>query len=175
MRRNVVLLATTITACSGGGACGTPAGPSPSAPAASVEANNARHAEATDAASAIGDHVGDTPAPATPLGRPRTENDDGAKVTVTVGQELVVVLPSNPTTGFMWSVTTAPAELGTPKSEILPPSSGADGAPTRQRFTWVPRAALPSGEHPLVLEYKRSFEQGTPALKTFRLSLRSSS
>ncbi len=168
MHRRVFLFATTVTACSGG-ACG--AAPAPTTPIATADASANLGADAGGMPNS-GATVAEAAAPAAPLPRPRTDSDNGAAVVLSAGQPLEIILTSNPTTGYTWSVIRAPAALGTPKMEMLPPSSSADGAPARQRFTWTLGGALPPGDHALVLEYSRSFERDKPPLKTYRLTLR---
>ena len=46
-----------------------------------------------------------------------TEKDDGKTVTVTEGQNLVVKLQSNPTTGYKWKVVSTDRTFGYPADE----------------------------------------------------------
>jgi predicted secreted protein len=99
------------------------------------------------------------------------ESSDGKTIDVARGQTLVLMLAANPTTGFDWTVVKAPPGLGEPVMGYI---SGGDalGAPGKRRISFKVVTALPAtGEQPLELAYKRSFEK-VAALKTFRVKLR---
>jgi inhibitor of cysteine peptidase len=85
-------------------------------------------------------------------------------VTLQVGQELVVTLESNPTTGYEWLVDTAPDSAvlqsnGAPSYEPTPVASDVvgSGGTTSLRFT-----ATGAGTTQVVLRYKQSFEENSP-------------
>ena len=85
-------------------------------------------------------------------------------VTLAVGQDLLVTLDSNPTTGYDWQVDTAPdAAVLTVGERVYVPTpvdpgiSGSGGA-TTTRFT-----AIAAGTTSIVLRYKRSWEDDTPS------------
>jgi inhibitor of cysteine peptidase len=89
------------------------------------------------------------------------EDDDGTEVSVKVGEQLVVELPSNPTTGFSWTVAdggpltqVGEAEYAT---EAAPDVVGAGGTET---FTFDAKKA---GSGTLTLEYRRPWETGVEA------------
>ena len=71
-----------------------------------------------------------------------SEDDDGTEVTVKVGEKLVVELPSNPTTGFAWTVADdGPlAQVGEAEyaSDAKPGVVGAGGTET---FTFEAKEA----------------------------------
>lgn len=84
-------------------------------------------------------------------------------VTIAVGQDLLVTLDSNPTTGYDWQVDTAPdkavltiAERVYVPTPVDPGIVGSGGA-TTTRFT-----AVAAGTATIVLRYKRSWEDNTP-------------
>jgi len=100
-----------------------------------------------------------------------TESDGGSQVTLKPGQEMVVRLGSNPSTGFRWQVEKVdeavlqqvgmaqyePAEPG----ETLKP--GQAGQET-MRFQ-----AAGAGQTNLILAYRRPWEGEIAAEKTFTL------
>jgi predicted secreted protein len=99
---------------------------------------------------------------------------DQAKADTTVslgsGQKLVVVLRSNPTTGFDWSVVKAPPALGKPEMGSIP-GAGVGGGGHR-KLTFTPKEPLPAGEHTVELAYARPFEDAQAPLKTFRFKVK---
>jgi inhibitor of cysteine peptidase len=86
-----------------------------------------------------------------------TEADDGSTVSLEVGETIEIELPSNPTTGFSWSVL--PASL----VSVSPPEFQADstliGAGGLESFTVT---ALEEGSVHLRFEYARPFESIPP-------------
>lgn len=99
------------------------------------------------------------------------DGDDGREVTLAKDGSLTVVLESNPSTGFTWTVKSLPDVLrpgGEP--DYIPPvtPSPAVGAAGKQRFTFT---ATKSGSGKLELIYSRSFERGVPPAKTFSVSV----
>jgi len=85
------------------------------------------------------------------------DDDNGASVTLVTGDTLELVLTSNPTTGYSWSVVEVPACLeqdGEPEydSDAPPFMMGAGGEDT-WRFV-----AVEPGEGTLRLEYARPWE-----------------
>jgi predicted secreted protein len=99
------------------------------------------------------------------------ESSEGKTVDLARGQTLVLMLTANPTTGFDWTVVKAPPALAEPVMGYI---SGGEalGAPGKRRISFKVVTALPAtGEQPLELAYKRSFEQ-VAAFKTFRVKVR---
>lgn len=99
------------------------------------------------------------------------ESHAGKIIGLAPGQQLVATLDANPTTGFDWAVTKAPAALGSPEMEYVS-SGNAPGSPGKRILTWTLKAALPAGEHAVELGYARSFEKGVPPFKTYRFKVR---
>jgi inhibitor of cysteine peptidase len=89
--------------------------------------------------------------------------DDGRTVTVAAGQQVVVRLPENSTTGYRW---TAPAEAVVVADEYRSPGSAASGAAGERVFTLG--AATKTGE--MRFELKRPWGDGAPE-RTFTLRL----
>lgn len=122
-------------------------------------------ADAADDPSAEGDEQDVTGAKSVKL----TEADDGKTVTVKTGQQVVLTLPSNPTTGYSWKVTATDRTFGYPKEKFIGPASSAIGAGGSQRFTWKTSGPLPmQGAHTVTLSYARG--DGPPA-KTFTFTV----
>ena len=89
------------------------------------------------------------------------EDDDGTAISVKAGEQLVVELPSNPTTGFSWTVADSGPlkQEGDPayESDAKPGVVGAGGIET---FTFDAEKA---GSGTLTLEYRRSWETDVAA------------
>jgi len=98
------------------------------------------------------------------------KEQDGATVTVRAGQDVVVELPSNPTTGHDWVVERQSEALGPPATEFVPPGDQADGARGTRRFVW--KTAGLEGEHEVALVYKRPADKTKPPADTFSFTLR---
>ena len=85
----------------------------------------------------------------------------GDDIKVTNGQEFVIALASNPTTGYLWTSMDNPqvtfVSTHQTTSETLP------GAPGTQELTF---RADHTGSSTLELVYSRSFEPGQPPAKT---------
>jgi inhibitor of cysteine peptidase len=87
-----------------------------------------------------------------------TEADNGKTVTVTEGQNVVVKLKSNPSTGYSWKVVSTDRSFGYPTTRHTA-NGGAVGSGGVDKFTWKTRGALPLvGEHSVKMEYKRAWE-----------------
>lgn len=99
------------------------------------------------------------------------ESAAGKTIDLAAGQSLTLSLGANATTGFDWSVTKAPAALGTPDLTYVQGGS-QPGAPGTRKITWTLKSALPAGEHAVELAYARSFEKGVAPFKTFKMKVR---
>jgi len=97
-----------------------------------------------------------------------TDQDNSTNVDLTTGELLVVKLPSNPSTGYDWSVSGDPAPLKLTKHSHLRSTSGAVGAPQTAVFEF--RAASAGVVH-LTLLYRRSWEYNVPPVKTFTVTV----
>jgi inhibitor of cysteine peptidase len=99
-----------------------------------------------------------------------TEQDSGKTIEVAVGQKMLVQLPSNPTTGYHWSVLGNPAPIEFVKSDYAtdPQAAGRVGAGGTQtlRFT-----AKSSGKVELKLGYARPWEKDVLPAKTFSVTI----
>lgn len=101
------------------------------------------------------------------------EGTTGRSFELVPGQELVVHLKGNPTTGYTWVLAQADAKVlvATGAIEYLAPKQN----PPRvgQGGTFVARlTAQAAGETPVRFEYRRPWEKDTPAEKSFSLTVR---
>lgn len=154
------------------GAQPSDSGPSAPTSAAPHLTNHPRDGDGGGATAAGGDASVDAGA-----SRPRVtldESSEGKTLELSPGQQLMVSLDANPSTGFDWAVVKAPAALGSPEMGYVS-SSNVTGAPGKRHLTWTVKAALPAGDHAVELGYARSFERGVPPFKTFRFKIRAAS
>ncbi len=97
-------------------------------------------------------------------------SDDGAELDVAKGQDIVLRLPSSPSTGHRWQLISGD-ELGTPESDFetdAPP--GIFGAPGFTRMTWTTSdASLAPGFYTVELGYFPP--SGEEAIRTFSFSI----
>ncbi len=98
------------------------------------------------------------------------EPDNGSTIFLTQGERLVVRLPSNPTTGFVWSVarnaTAVLQPAGDPRFEAS--ASDKPGTGGYQIFEFRVAAA---GASSLALVYRRPFEKDQPPTRTWGIFL----
>ena len=94
---------------------------------------------------------------------------------VRVGEDLIITLDSNPTTGFRWQITQAPDEkvlkLQGTGSTFVPPAQPRPGAGGQERWTFQGVAA---GKTTVPLGYARSFEPNNPPVQrvTYEVTVR---
>jgi len=99
------------------------------------------------------------------------ETSNGGVVKVARGGVLIVALASNPSTGFSWRLDElSSAGVDIIETRYVPPGSTAPvlGAPGTEVITFK---ASEDGTAQIVLEYRRGFEPGRPAERTFRLTV----
>jgi len=104
-----------------------------------------------------------------------TDADDGKTVTVTKGQNVIVKLSANPTTGYKWVVASTDRTFGYPSSDTF--AGGGASAPVGsggiQKLTWKTKSPLDmTGSHTVKLEYKRSWENNVAPAKTFSFTVK---
>ncbi len=97
-----------------------------------------------------------------------TERDNGKDVDLSVGTYLIVELPSNPSTGYNWSVAGDPSPLKLQKTSFRKSATkantvGASGTAVLRL------SANSSGLATLTLVYRRSWEYNIPPVKTFAI------
>jgi predicted secreted protein len=101
---------------------------------------------------------------------PITETGNNKTFNVTEGDDVVLKLPANLTTGYDWVVTVTDRSFGYPTKSFKVDSS-AIGSGGVRTFTWKTRAPFSLvGLHHVELQYKRSWE-GT-AIKKFAFNVR---
>jgi predicted secreted protein len=99
--------------------------------------------------------------------------DDGKTVPLKKGQDLILSLTSNPSTGLDW-VLKSDGGLGPPKSEFVPANDDPDtvGGRGRRTFTWAATAPTDARSPRVIeLEYKRAGDATTPPVKTFKATI----
>lgn len=94
-----------------------------------------------------------------------TEAESGRAFSVSVEQEVVVTLESNPSTGYAWSYACSPpsafAAMGEPAYIANQPVVAGSGGRTRYRFT-----AQRAGDAALRFDYRRPWEADAPPART---------
>lgn len=97
-------------------------------------------------------------------------DDNGKTVAVPVGQQLMLSLPSNPSTGYQWSLAaTLPPQLVT-AAETFESSGtpGLVGAGGTQVFTY---SVVRAGSGVLTLVYARPWEKGVSPVETYTVTV----
>jgi inhibitor of cysteine peptidase len=97
-----------------------------------------------------------------------TENDAGKTFELRVGDDLEIALPANPTTGYVWEVSSLePTVLKQDKAEFLP----GDNAIGSGGMDVIKLHAINEGKSELAFIYHRPFEKNKPPLNTFEINL----
>jgi inhibitor of cysteine peptidase len=93
-----------------------------------------------------------------------TDEQSGQRFDLAVGQEAVVRLKSNPTTGYRWSLETRSAVLGVlGEPAFEPPAKPLPGAGGTE--VWRLKS-MTAGTATLVFEYRRPWEKGAPPVRS---------
>ena len=100
----------------------------------------------------------------------KTYTDSGQTINIGVGQEFVIALGSNPTTGYGWqeSYDETMLELVEKTYEEQAEEEGAVGAGGIEYFRFH---ALEAGETEITLVYKRAWEEEFLAQKVFTVNI----
>jgi len=97
------------------------------------------------------------------------QDDNGTRIELKAGQELVVTLESNPTTGYSWDVDELSEAVlkstGEPEFKSSSNRVGAGGTQT-MRFE-----AIEAGEGTLTLIYHRPWEKDVDPIHTFSVQI----
>jgi inhibitor of cysteine peptidase len=128
--------------------------------------------------SPAGSATSDASPPSSPGAAPGTlrldEDANGSTVTVAPGTPIVLVLQSNPTTGYSWTVTSLPdpghVSLDSPiegRYVATPVGSGVVGSGGTQ--SWDLHATK-AGTTSIVLAYARPWESGVPPVEAFAVT-----
>lgn len=96
-------------------------------------------------------------------------NDAGKTVSVKKGQDIVVKLASNPSTGYDWTVSRTDKSFGYPDSVSFTPDSNAIGSGGVDVLTWKTTDPFAQGVHTVELSYKRAWDK--TAAKTFTFTV----
>ena len=97
------------------------------------------------------------------------QGDSGHPTKLAVGQQLTVQLPSNATTGYSWAIAGMGGLKQVGKAVYDAPNKpGVVGAAGTETFTF---AASSRGAGQLTLEYRRPWEKGVPAAKTWSVPI----
>ncbi|TAK30615.1 MAG: hypothetical protein EPO21_18895 [Chloroflexota bacterium] len=112
-----------------------------------------------------------TPSPESENNEVRVSADeDGQTIDLQVGQELVISLEANPSTGFAWEVEEVDSSILTQTGDItFEPESDLIGAPG---LATIGFEAVAEGQSPLTLVYRRPWETDIPPVKTFSITVR---
>jgi inhibitor of cysteine peptidase len=97
-----------------------------------------------------------------------TEADLGKVVQVAAGGEVVVALPGNPTTGYIWQVTANDESILRPTGYAFVPDSDADGAGGVESFTFH---VMAPGYVDLALANSQPWDAETPPDQTFAVTV----
>lgn len=99
-----------------------------------------------------------------------TEADAGKTATIKIGQRLLVRLPSNPTTGYEWSVAKIDDKILAPdgESQFDVPETPLPGAPTVQTLFFKAKSA---GKIALELKYARPWETDAAPAKAYKVTI----
>ncbi|WP_019925023.1 protease inhibitor I42 family protein [Nocardia sp. BMG111209] len=99
-------------------------------------------------------------------------DDDGHAVTMTVGQELAVALPDNPSTGYRWQLGDLDQNVlrvdGDPQTRANPAGGFVPGGPDQAVWTF---AAESPGTTTLTLVSARPWEQSAPSGPRYSLTV----
>jgi inhibitor of cysteine peptidase len=96
-------------------------------------------------------------------------DDNGRQIEMKVGQELVITLEANPTTGYSWDVDALSEDViraaGEPEFESASTLVGAGGTQT-MRFE-----AVEAGQSTLTLAYRRPWEKDVRPIETYSIEV----
>ena len=97
-----------------------------------------------------------------------SESDSGKTVELSVGNELEVVLPGKPTTGYVWVVSSLDTALLSHVHTDFIADTNAIGAGGMEIFRFK---AVAVGKSEIKLIFHRPFEQKVPPIKTFSFTV----
>lgn len=98
------------------------------------------------------------------------EEQNGSRITLSMGDTLQVALDGNPTTGYAWEVVENNPSLLAPQGEAdfradTPVLVGSGGT------FFFSFKAIARGTTPLKLIYRRPFEKDVPPIREYRLTI----
>jgi predicted secreted protein len=97
-----------------------------------------------------------------------SENDTGKTVEVLIGDELEVILPGNPTTGYVWELSSLDSNNLRPDKADFIANDKALGSGGMEIIKFH---AIAAGTSVVRLIFHRPFEQNMPPLKTFEVTV----
>jgi inhibitor of cysteine peptidase len=117
-------------------------------------------------ASLVAQQAASTSSAKAPSGVVLTDRDSGTDVDLAPNTPLIVKLPANPSTGYVWTVIGDPSPLKLQKASFqkAKTKSAAVGASRTAVFRLNASSA---GVATLTLVYRRSWEYNLPPMKTF--------
>jgi inhibitor of cysteine peptidase len=99
-----------------------------------------------------------------PAANAPTVYHQGDDISVQQGDEFVIALPANPTTGYAWTAADNPDVMYESSHQVQ--GGSRPGAPGTQELSF---RAVHTGQSTLDLAYSRSFEPGVPPVKTAKV------
>lgn len=102
-----------------------------------------------------------------------TETDNGSQVSLGLGQELVVRLGANPSTGYRWQVDEVDESIlkQVGMAQYTPADPGSSPLPGQAGQETMRFEAASAGQTRLVLAYRRPWEGDVEVEKTFTLQV----
>jgi inhibitor of cysteine peptidase len=122
-------------------------------------------------AAGCGSHAGSGPVQVSPPEQVNlTASDNGQKITLFAGQELIIQLPGNPSTGYTWEAKDLDASMFQQVGEPVFAASNPNLVGSSGTLTLSFRV-LKTGPAALTLVYHRSWETGVAPLQTFSITV----
>ena len=98
-----------------------------------------------------------------------TQADNGRTIQAHTGDQIIISLDENPSTGFLWAIDkTDNSMLTQQSSDFTPMPGGALGSGGTRVFTFVAKNA---GTVNLQLKYWRSFEGDSSIIRRFNVTI----
>lgn len=101
--------------------------------------------------------------------QPTEYTDPSQGIEIGIGEQFIIALESNPTTGYEWEVDFDESLLELARSDFTPAKTGLTGAGGEQTFTFE---GLKAGKTEVTLTYKRQWEQDFADQKVFVVSIK---
>lgn len=102
--------------------------------------------------------------------QPKEYTASSQEIEIAVGEQFIIALESNPTTGYMWEADFEESFLKLVQDEFQPPEDkDVVGAAGEQRFTFE---GVKKGTSEVTLTYKRSWEEDFADQKVFVVSIK---
>ena len=115
-------------------------------------------------------HPGRGPLQVSPPGQVNlTASDNGQKITLFAGQQLVIQLDGNPSTGYIWEAKDLDASMFKQVGDATFSSSNPNLVGSGGTLT-LTFQVLKTGPATLTLVYHRPWETGVPPLRTFSIT-----